>query len=142
MSALAYFRRALPFLSIAVLIVLAYDAWVFYSRWDRVRQAERERADKEAAAARHTLDLLGGGDLKILNFYASPGVIRRGKEASICYSVVSAKKVRMEPEVEPLYPALSYCFKVSPRKDTEYKLFVEDGAGHTATASLAIKVVR
>jgi hypothetical protein len=49
--------------------------------------------------------------------------------------------VRIEPEVGDLHPALSYCLEVAPRKETEYKLTAEDGAGHTATASLAIKVV-
>ena len=140
MSAIAKIRRLLPFLTIAILIALVYDGWIFYSRWDRARRIERQRAEKEAADARRILDLLGGGDLKILNFYAVPNVITRGSQANLCYSVISAKRVRIEPPIKNLYPALSYCFQISPRNDTEYKLFAEDDAGNHVSATLAVRV--
>jgi len=139
--ALAQVRRLLPFLSVGIVIALVVDGWIFYSRWARDREAERARLEKEAQQARRTLDLMGGTDLKILNWYVSPGAIRRGAEASLCYSVVGAKIVRMEPAVKELYPAFSHCIQVSPRADTEYKLFAEDSAGHTTTASLTLKVI-
>ena len=136
----AQIRRVLPFVSIALFVVLAYDVWVFYSRWDRGRRVAEQRAEKEAADAKRTLELIG--QFKILNFYSVPGVVKRGKQANLCYSVVGAKTVRLEPAVKPLYPALSYCLQVSPQKDTEYRLIAEDGAGHTAAQSLVIKVIR
>jgi hypothetical protein len=41
--------------------------------------------------------------------------------------------------VEQLHPAISHCFEVS---DTNYKLIVEDRAGHAVTQSLIIQVGR
>jgi len=132
----------LPFLTIALLAALAYDAWVFYSRWSDARQAERARQEREAADAQRTLDLLGGGGLKIVSFYATPGAIHPGEHASLCYGVTGAKSVRMEPAMEELHPALSYCMQVSPARSTEYNLFAQDVAGHIVTSTVTIQVVR
>jgi len=132
-------RRALPLVSAAVVIAVLYDAWVFYSRWSSARQAEQARQDEERRRA-GTIELPGGTNFRIINFYAVPQVIRRGGQARICFGVYGAKSVLLEPPVEALRPAITDCFEVAPRKDTEYKLIAEDGAGHTATARLAIKV--
>jgi hypothetical protein len=134
-------RRVLPFVSIGVLMAVAYDGWIFYSRWSGAREADRARQAEEARRARQTLDLLGGTDFRIINFYAAPQVIRRGEQARICFGVYGAKRVRIEPAVGDVHPAVSDCLEVSPRQDTEYKLIAEDAAGHTASANLAIKVV-
>jgi hypothetical protein len=139
--ALAQIRRLLPFLSVGIFIALVVDGWIFYSRWARDRQTERVRVEKEAQQARRALDLMGGTELKILNWYVSPPTIRRGAEASLCYSVVGAKIVRMEPAVKELYPAFSHCIQVSPRSSTDYKLFAEDGAGHTTSAISTLTVI-
>jgi hypothetical protein len=133
-------RRALPYLTIAVVIVVAYDGWIFYSRWSGARDAEKEEKRKQAQDARRTLDLLGGDRLKILDFYATPGAIRRGEPATICYGVNAAERVRIEPPVEELHPAISHCIQVSPLRDTDYKLIAEDHAGHKVTQTLTIKV--
>ena len=138
--ALAQLRRVLPFISVALFLALLYDGWIFYSRWNDTRRAGQERVEKEARAARQTLDRIGGSQLKILNFYATPNLIQRGHQANACYSVVNAKTLRMEPPVGDVYPALSHCLQVAPRKTTEYKLFAEDGAGHTATESFTLYV--
>ncbi|HLM98468.1 MAG TPA: hypothetical protein VK335_04265 [Bryobacteraceae bacterium] len=135
-------RRMLPFFTVVLLAAVAYDGWVFYSRWSDARQAERTRQEKEAAAAQRTLDLLGGGGLKILSFYATPGIIHPGEHASLCYSVTGAQRVRMEPVIDELHPALSYCTQVTPAKDTEYKLIAEDAAGHSTTTSVTLRVIR
>ena len=138
MTGAALVRRLLPYLSLVVLAVLLYDGWVFYSRWQRAREVTRAKVEKEQAEARRTLQLIG--NLKILGFYALPNDIQRGSTAKICYSVVDAKSVRMEPPVRSLDPALSFCFEVAPRKTTEYKLFAQDAAGHTVTATSTIQV--
>ena len=135
---IAKIRRVLPFLSLAVLAVVLYDVWVFYSRRQSAREVERQRAEKEAADARRTLDLIG--QLKILNLYAAPGAIPRGKSGRLCYSVVGAKSVRIEPEVPGVYPALSRCVEISPKQDTEYTLVAEDEAGHSVSQSVTVQV--
>lgn len=123
----------------AVLAVALYDAWVFYSRRERTREVERQRAEKESAEARRTLDLIGG--LRILDLYAVPGAIQRGKSARVCYSVVGAKTVRMEPEVPGVYPAFSHCVEIAPTQDTVYTLFAEDEAGHSVNRNVSIQVL-
>jgi hypothetical protein len=133
-------RRMMPLLTVGVLAGAIYDGWIFYSRWRSAREAERQRQDEEVRRARQTIDLMGGTDFRIINFYAVPQSIRRGSQARICFGVAGAKRVRIEPGIEDLHPALSYCMQAAPRKDTEYKLIAEDGAGHTATASLSVKV--
>jgi len=80
--------------------------------------------------------------LKILSFYATPGAIHPGERASLCYGVTGATSVRMEPAIEDLHPALTYCMQVSPAKDTEYKLIAEDDAGHTTSSAVTIHLIR
>jgi len=135
-------RRALPLVTVGVFAAIAYDGWTFYARWRSARDAEQARHAQEARRARQTLDLIGGTGFRIINFYAAPQAIRRGEQAKICFGVYGAKRVRLEPAVEDLHPAVSYCLQVAPQKDTGYKLIAEDGAGRTATASLEIKVVQ
>ena len=138
MAAFAKLRRILPFLWLVVLLVVLYDAWVFYSRRERAQEAEQSLAAKESAEAKRTLDLIG--HLQILNFYAAPRVVPRGKTARLCYSVVDAKSVHIEPPVEGVYPALSRCIEVTPKRDTEYTLFASDDAGHTVSQKITLKV--
>lgn len=124
-----------------MLLAIAYDGWIFYSRWNYSRQAQKGEGLRQAQDARHTLDVLGGDQLKILNFYG-PSAIRRGAQATVCYGVNAAERVRIDPPVEQLHPAVSHCFQVSPARDTEYKLTAEDSAGHIVTQSLTIRVLR
>jgi hypothetical protein len=119
-----------------------YDGSIFYSRWSRERDSERTQAREEVEHARRTLEILGGSELRIMSFYASSGVIRPGSHATICYGVNGAKKVRIEPPVEEVWPALSRCLQVAPRKDTEYKLIAEDAAGHSVSQTIVLRVAR
>lgn len=135
-----FLRRALPFLTVAMIAAGLYDAWIFYSRWRDGREAAAALQAKQAEEARRTIDMLGGDELKILGFYAVPAAIHPGEKANICYSVSGAKSVRMEPPVEELRPALSYCLQVSPAKTTEYKLTAEDGLGHMESAHFVLRI--
>jgi hypothetical protein len=125
-----------------VVAAAVYDGSIFYSRWSRVRDSERTQAREEVEQARRTLELLGGNELRIMNFYASPGVIRPGSHATICYGVNGARKVRIQPPVEEVWPAMSHCLQVAPRKDTEYTLTAEDAAGHSVSQSFVLRVAR
>ncbi len=141
MAASAYLRRAIPILTIVIVAFAAYDAWVFYSRRSSERKIEQTNRRAKAEEARRTIEMLGGDQMKILSFYASPAVIRRGQTASLCFGVNGAKTVRIEPPiVDDLHPSISRCFQISPREDTEYKLTALDAAGRTATQSFTIRV--
>jgi hypothetical protein len=135
-------RKVLPWLSVMLIAAAIYDGAIFYSRWSANRAAEREASASEAERDRKVVEMVGGDQLKILSFYVIPGAIRAGAHANICYGVNGAKTVRIEPPVENVYPALTRCVQVSPRRDTEYKLVAEDGAGHTVSQSFVLKVAQ
>jgi len=128
---LAYLRRILPFLSILILVAVAYDGYIFYSRWKWRQEAERDR--KVIAA-------IGGTGFQIRNFYASPLSVRQGQAVSLCYSVSGATTLHLDPPLAEVYPAFSHCVQASPRQDTEFKLTATDSSGHTATAKVMVRV--
>jgi hypothetical protein len=127
-------------LGLLIVAGLTYDGWIFYSRHSENREAARAQAEKTANQERKTLDAYGGGGLKILSFYAAPRAITRGNHTSLCYGVIGAKTVRLEPAVDAIWPALTHCVQVSPKKDTEYKLVAEDAAGHSVTENVVVKL--
>ena len=124
-----------------LVIVAVYVGLIFYSRHEEnVRIEERAAARKRAEAAR-TVALMGGNEFKILNFYASPGAIRRGDTVELCYGVSNASSVAIVPKVEGVWPALSHCVEISPEKTTTYTLTAKDASGKTQTATLTVTVV-
>jgi len=135
-------RKALPLLTVCVVIAGAYDGWFFYSRWRDSREAEQIRQATETENGRQTIQRLGGDQFRILNFYASPARIHRGENSTICYGVYRAKSVRIEPPIGDAYPAVTRCLQVSPTKSTDYTLTAEDGIGHTATAQIMLQVTK
>jgi len=134
--------RILRWLALVLLSAAIYDGTIFYSRWTDKRDAQAARAARETENARKVSDMLGGDTLKILGFYVSPGIIRKGERATLCYGVNSAKTVQLDPPVEPVWPALTRCMEVSPRKDTEYKLTAQDAAGHQVSQTLTLQVAK
>lgn len=135
-------RKITPFVSVAILIAALYVGWIFYSRWSSAKDAERASKAKDVERAQDTLDRLGYGQFKILNFYASPGVVEPGGASNICYGVSGAKKVTLDPPVAHVYAAVSTCFQVKLKKSTQYTLTIDDGAGHTKSESFEIRVQR
>jgi len=135
------FRRVLRytwFIHVAVLLAIA---WIFFARWDADRQIRERAAEKKREDDRRTVELLGGNRFEILQFYATPGAIRRGETAQVCYGVSNAKAARIEPRpASGVWPSLSRCVEVAPTKDTTYTLTIDDGKGSTKTAMVEVKV--
>jgi cation transport regulator ChaB len=140
MRAVDAIRRTLPYTTAALLAAFLYSGWTMYSRWSDRREAERQETEARVRADAEVVRRYAGGDVRILHFYASPGTIARGAKGLLCYGVVSAKSVRIAPEVERLTPTLNRCFEIAPAKDTEYTLTAEDGAGKSATESILVRV--
>lgn len=113
-------------------------------RWlENRRITERERqgqAEKQRENDRLTVEQLGGSKLAIQSFYASPGEVRRGQSAQLCYGVANAKTVTLEPQSNAVWPSHARCVDVSPTKDTTYTLTITDAAGNTQSQSLTITV--
>lgn len=134
-------RKLLPYVTAGVVLAAAYTAYVLGSRWLENRRLETAAAESaRLRAQREIAQINGDGQLKILHFYVTPGVISRGQKALVCYGTVNAQFVRLEPAVERMYPALSRCFEVAPLHDTRYTLVAEDAKGHTAKESFVLQV--
>ena len=127
-------------LSVAALIVF----WIFFSRWWQNRsieyRAREAAAEKKRADDRATLEQMGGKELAIQTFYATPSAVRRGEPVQLCYGVANAKSVRLEPQSNPVWPSYSRCVNDSPAKTTTYTLTIADAAGNTKSQSLTVQV--
>jgi hypothetical protein len=128
----------------ALLIVLAYVGWVFYSRWhenSRINQeVKAEQTQKEKKQAADTVESLGGSEFKIISFYATPGEIHRGDDVTLCYGASNAKSVSIDPPVGEVWPSVNRCFPITPKKTTKYIFTADDGNGNKKTAELTIEV--
>jgi len=139
-----FFKNPTLYTSAALVVVVFVVGWILFSRWLENRaienRAKEERTQKQREQDRITLEQLGGKELAIQNFYATPGVVRRGETVQICYGVANAKTVQLEPQPNPVWPSYSRCVDVKPTKTTTYTLIIADAAGNTKTQTLEVKV--
>ncbi len=137
-------RNPLLYSSAILGVALLTIVYVMISRWQdartRERQAAQERAEKQQEQDKMAIEQLGGKDFAILSFYASPPTVRRGESTQLCYGVSNAKKVRLEPQTQPVWPSVARCVDVSPSKSTTYTLTIEDAAGSTQSQNIDVKV--
>jgi len=126
--------------AIVMCLGLVYVGWVFFSRWQTNREIEERIAAERRAQAAAAFEGMGGDRFEILSFYASPGVIHRGEESTLCYGVSNARKVTLEPQSNPVWPSQGRCVNVAPSKTTTYNLTATDAAGHTTSATAVVEV--
>ncbi len=127
--------------AVAFLLVMMYVGWVFYSRWEENQAIAQKSAEKQRVQDQQTFEAMGGNRFDILRYTAYPASIHAGEKSSLCYSVSNAKSVSIEPRTEePVWPAFSRCVHVAPRKTSKYTLTIDDGAGHTKTATVEVRV--
>ena len=81
-----------------------------------------------------------GGPVRILQFYASTGILTAGETARICYSVENAKSVRISPMTQEVYPFPNHCLETVPEHTTHYTLLAEGYDGAVATKSFTLQV--
>ena len=132
-------RKILPYTSIAVLIAALYVAYTFYSRKTESDQIDQQMAEKSVEQARDDVARMGGTTVKVTNFYAAPPAVKKGQPVRLCYGVINADSVTLDPPVEKVWPSLSRCFDVSPKQSTTYRLSAIAKEG-TASASLTVTV--
>ena len=137
--------RILRYSRLAIVIAAIYVVVVLFMRWRQNRQyVAKEKAQQQAqqrAEDERSLETLGGTVFTIEGFYAAPGEIRRGDSVQMCYSVANAQSVKIEPDTNHgVWPSLSRCFEITPKKTTTYTLTAQDAHGQTKTASLTFQV--
>ncbi|HTM47781.1 MAG TPA: hypothetical protein VL285_03830 [Bryobacteraceae bacterium] len=140
MSAESFFRKLLPYTSAGLAIAVLYVAWVFVSRWTGNRSGQQTAEAEKAKADARIVEMYGSGKLKILHFYVTPGVIRKGQKALMCYGVANARSVKIEPGVERLVPSINRCLEIAPAADTRYTLTAEDESGSKAEVGVDVRV--
>ena len=138
------FKNPLLYSWAALTIVALVVVSILLSRWmenhnfeQRAKQAKIQQQREQDSVA---LEQMGGKELAIQNFYATPGIIRRGETVQLCYGVANAKTVKLEPQSNQVWPSYSRCVDVNPTKSTTYTLTIADAAGNTRTQSLEVKV--
>lgn len=133
-------RKLLPYTTIAACIALLYMGWVFYSRYRINAELQRKADARYVAQAEQTYELYGAGQLKILSFYAIPGVVHRGQTTELCYGVANATGVAIDNGVEPIKPSLSRCLPVRIIRTTTFTLKAQDDNGNHAEQTVDVQV--
>jgi hypothetical protein len=133
------FRRSLL---VAAIAAAAYAGWIFIARHSAtVRWTKREQQAEARKSDSPELDrIYGGSAVKILQFYASEGSVTEGGKTLICYGVLNAKSVKIDPPVEGVFVALNRCVPVTPGHDTRYTLTAEGNDGTKVSESFVLGV--
>ena len=140
----ALLKKLLVYAVIGVVVVVVYFVFLLISRHQAAREFEQRNTEilnqQHHAEDQLTIQQLGGPGFGIRALYANPPVIRRGQSAQVCYDVVNAKTVSLDPPVAEVWPSHTRCFGVSPKRTTTYTLTVTDANGKTATNDVEVKV--
>jgi len=128
------------FLVIMTVTATLYTGWMFLGRYLASRRYERARQAQEQAAAARFLNVYGGSAVKILQFYAREASLTEGTPSVVCYGVLNAKAVHIDPPVEGVAVSPNRCVEVAPLKDTLYTLTAEGNDGRTVSASFLLPV--
>ena len=128
-------------LIVTLALAIAYLGLVFASRRAASTPA-KPRVDPQVVRRQAELDqIYGGKDLEILQFYAGNPNLARGDHTVICYGVLNAESVRIEPPLDGVGVSLNRCLTAAPRKDTRYTLTATGRDGTSITQSLTIHVL-
>jgi hypothetical protein len=137
MEVLLQIRR---YLAIGMILAAAYAGWIFLNRSLSNRRFDhRNDADQQARSAAYD-SIYGGTAVKILQFYGREASLTEGSSSVICYGVLNAKSVRIEPPVEGVSVSPNRCVEVAPPRDTRYTLTAEGADGHAVSESFTLRV--
>jgi hypothetical protein len=125
-------KRLVRTMWVPILLAALYTGWVLWQRHSSQTPPEKPLAVDPLAKY--------GGDVKIVQFYTGSGTIVKGGKALLCYGVVNATAVRLDPPVENMWPSMSRCFEVAPARSTRYTLTAEGPDHKTVSATLEIMV--
>ena len=130
--------RLQPYLRILLAGVVVYVGWIFLNRWLADRRWKQH--EQTAAVNSEFEKVYGGAEVKILNFYARDGVLTEGGKTVICYGVVNARSVRIEPPLDGVGVTINRCLEAAPEHDTRYTLTAEGNDGRTVSESFLLSV--
>lgn len=120
-------------LSVVAVLAFLRLGWHY---WQRAHPAPEPAGPTRVAGIPKELDTL---ELKILNFYTTEQPVR-GEPFSVCYGVINATSVKLEPPLAETPAVLSRCVQVTLHKETELTLRASGRNGEEAAASFIIGV--
>ena len=119
-------------LALGAIFVLVRMGWIYGERAQSMPLAKVERV----AGIPKELDTL---ELKILNFYTVERPVR-GEPFLVCYGVLNAVSVKLEPPLAEVAPVLSRCVEVTLHKETQLTLRAHGKNGEEVAASFVLGV--
>lgn len=127
----------MPWRIFLILVAIAgtYVAYTFLSRRTPPPKQEAGAPAKPTELEK----IYGGSDLRILQFYSPAAGLIEGEQTTLCYGVVNAKSVRMEPPVDGVGVSLNRCVAIQPKGETTYKLIAEGADGKTVEQSVTVR---
>ncbi len=135
-------RAVLPYTTVLLILAALYVAWTFYSRHESDRQAQAAIEAKKEAERKRVADLIyGSGEVSFSTFGADSGVLHAGESTELCYGVVNATAVKLEPPVaEDIKPSYHHCLEIAPKKTTTYTITAQDAKGNKKSESVTVRV--
>jgi hypothetical protein len=127
-------------LRLSLVAALAYCLFILAWRYFNARQVELARQEDEAKRNAEFNRIYGSNELKILQFYASTPVISAGEAATLCYGVLNAKSVAIDPPVDGVGLSISRCVAAYPKQTTKYALSATDRDGRVVSVSTEVRV--
>ncbi|HKE24265.1 MAG TPA: hypothetical protein VKB88_18010 [Bryobacteraceae bacterium] len=127
-------RALLPYIWIPIGLGVLYNVWVFTSR-----QSARTAGSDDRSSAIIAPENLGGS-VKIVQFYARDGIVIEGRSTVLCYGVLNAKSVRLEPSIADVWPSVNRCVDIHPARETRYTLTAEGADGRSVSESFNVQV--
>ncbi len=123
---------------VTLLAAILYSGWTIASRRAQPIHPKIPANDSREA---ELLRIYGGDQVRILQFYVRDGLVTEGSSSVICYGVLNAQSVRMEPPVEGVRPSLNKCVEIAPKHNTRYTLVAEGKDGRVVSATCDLGVV-
>ena len=131
----------LPYTTVLVILAACYAGWTFYSRHTANQEAEQALQSQKQEHEKKVADqIFGNGEVSFKTFGADKAIVKRGETAQLCYGVVNAKNVKLDPPVEQGKPTYHHCLEIAPKQTTTYTITADDGAGHSKSESITVKV--
>ena len=137
MLGLPQFQTAIRIMAAAAVL---WVGWIFLNRHFMVMRGGPTADPQQAKRTAEFMRIYGGKDVKILQFYVREGSVAEGAGTVLCYGVLNAKSVRIEPPVEGVTVSLNKCVEVTGERDTRYTLYAEGTDGQVASESFVLSV--
>lgn len=134
-------RALLPYTTVLLILAALYVAWTFYSRNESSRRAQAAIEEKKEAARKRVVDqIYGSGEVKFSTFGADSGLLHRGEKTELCYGVVNAASVKLDPPVSDIKPSYHHCLEIAPKTTTTYTITAADSKGNSKSESVTVRV--